>query len=642
MIKQLSKIFVILAVVMFVCACGGGGGGGDEGGSTSVTAAKIDLLTDNYQLGTGSTDVANITVIARDSSNRAVSGAVIDFSATAGTIGPGQVTTDSTGTASAQLNTAPEKANQVLTVTAQSGSLYKSLPITLYGTSLSLTTVKNSLLVGGDTSELTVRAVDSKGNAIPFVPVNLTSVMGNKLSTGSVEKSSVTVTTNKDGYGKVTLISPASPGVDTILAEGQGAQASLNINITSAKFSFTVPTENATIAAGASTQLVVTWNDASGHPVANQTVNFLTTAGYFDNVIGKSATAALTNSFGQAVVTYSAAVFSSPADITATAGSETANLRLMIAALDPNQLVLQAFPTVIGPSIGSSTPTSIITATVRNAAGQLISGETVLFTLVSGPGGGETLSSGYAVTDAAGKASVNFISGNAVSAQNGVSIRATLQSVPSVYFDTSLTIAQTATSIVLGSTNKIEKVTVSGQEVAYAYPFSALVVDSNGNPVAGATVNLGIYPLYFYTGYRNNDDAVYTHKFRNEDVNRNGFLDTGEDGARGWTDPTALFTSPTNLVWYSGHEGTVADVSSGLPNGRLDPGGAVAIPASVTTDENGLAAFQVTYAKSFGNWIDVEITASTSVNGSNSSSMLETNLPVAANDQPYSSSPFGY
>lgn len=646
--RQLLKFCAATFLLLFIFGCGSRGGSGSDGASSagtgdtsatdgSVSVTRLDLTTDNYMLNTNGLDSATLTIVTRDASNAAIGDVTVNLSASAGLLSASQVTTDSdTGTATVTFSPGPEKTNQVVTVTASTGTLSKTLPISLVGTTLTLTSTKNSLLAGaGDSTVLTVKALDANENPIPNETITISSSMGNSLTAG-------TVTTGPSGMATATLTALATPGTDTITASGLGAQTSLPITITNAQFGFTYPANDSTIAVAATTDLTVTWTDAAGTPLDGEVLTFITTGGYFDGIIGKVSTTAVTGAVtpGEATVSFTAGNTTSPVDITVTtSGSETDTLRLQVASTDPSQLSLQAAPSVLGPSIGELSSSSTITATVRDLSGQLISGETVIFTLISGPGGGETLSPGSAVTDSGGTASVTFTSGSAVSAQDGVRIRATLLSDPTIFADTTLTIGKSAASIVLGSTNKIAKVSVDGLEIGYALPFSVLVVDINGNPIPNATVNLGIYPLFFYTGL---NATGWTGKFMNEDVNRNGLLDPGEDGAPGWSDPTSLRTDPTDIVWYKGSELTIADLSSGLPNGRLDPGGVVTIPDTVVTDEDGLAAFQIKYAKSFATWVFVEITATTQVTGDLSVSKIETPLSAAQNDAPYPDSPFGY
>ncbi len=640
----MKKMFFAMCMALLIFGCG-------DGGSTSadsppsdgtpevpqVDADKLDLTTDQYLLTTNGLDSATLTIVTRDASNAALADVVVTLTASAGILSTSQVTTDSTGQATVTFSAGPDKTNQIVNVTAVSGKTSKVLPLTLTGTTLTLNSNKSSLLANvADTATLTVAARDANSNPIPNTDITLTSENGNNLTANGTTASTVTVTTDNNGAASVTMTALNNPGIDTITASGNGAIKSLNINVTSAQFGFTSPADNSTIAVGATTNLVVTYTDALGSPLNGQALTLSTTGGYFDNVIGKTTTTSTTDASGTATISYTASGVASPVDITVSGGAESDIITLLVASIDPSRLDLQASPSILAASIGGVSSSSTITATVRDAGNQLVSGQTVVFTIIDGPGGGESISPGTAVTGAGGTASVTFTSGSAVSAQDGVKIRAVVQSTPTIYADTTLTIGQVAATIVLGDTNKISKVSVDGLEVGYALPFSVLVVDNNGNPIANAVVNLGVYPLHFYTGLV--DDT--TGKYRNEDENRNGLLDPLEDGAKEIDYITGL---ETGFYWNDGSTGNPAVVStSKIGNNQLDPGGVVTIPDSITTDDDGLAAFEIKYAKAYGDWVDVEIKATTPVSGDLSTSKLVVPLSVMVNDGPYLNSPFGW
>jgi hypothetical protein len=285
-------------------------------------------------------------------------------------------------------------------------------------------------------------------------------------------------------------------------------------------------------------------------------------------------------------------------------------------------LDLQAFPTVIPPSIGTATSTSAVIATVRDPSHNPVKGVLVNFQLLDGPGGGEAIFPVSAYTDASGQAMTTFTAGSLTSAQNGIRIRAIADGHSD---DIELTIGQKAARVVIGTTNQLEIIKQDGFEVAFGMPVTVLVTDNNGNPIPNQRVSLGLHPLRFKTGYwiRVLDldgvtvysEAVITGVFENEDQNRNGILDEGED---------------TVFV-----------------NGRLDPGNVASIPTEVITDENGLASYKVIYAKSYAVWTDVELSASTFVSGSETKTKLEVvGLPWPGNAkghpvEPVITSPFG-
>ncbi len=163
-----------------------------------------------------------------------------------------------------------------------------------------------------------------------------------------------------------------------------------------------------------------------------------------------------------------------------------------------------------------------------------------------------------------------------------------------------LTVTQQPLFVVLGTGNLLTAPTTT----QYSQPYSVLVNDANGNPVAGATVELNVIPIRYEKGlyvlsfnsvnrtcvrwvkFRtvqgnlNPDDA--DHACDNEDVNLNGILNPGEDRNN---------------------------------NGRVDPGNVAAVPRTVTTDANGFALFDVLYAKEF-TWVQVELEARAFVAGS--------------------------
>ncbi len=93
-----------------------------------------------------------------------------------------------------------------------------------------------------------------------------------------------------------------------------------------------------------------------------------------------------------------------------------------------------------------------------------------------------------------------------------------------------------------------------------------------------------------------NSDAYF-----NEDANRNLILDAGEDA---------------NL------------------DGELTPpnSSAGSVPASVTTDENGIGNFDLIYLKANAAWIETEITADVLVLGTETRSTLTFWLPFAEDD----------
>src|SRR5206468_124841 len=113
----------------------------------------------------------------------------------------------------------------------------------------------------------------------------------------------------------------------------------------------------------------------------------------------------------------------------------------------------------------------------------LVKNQTVSFTLTDATGG--SIFPPSAVTDSFGRASTVYTAGAAPSAQNGVIINA---AVGAVTGQVRLTVAQQALFVILGTGNLI----LTPSNTQFAQPYSVLVTDANGNPIANATVELTI------------------------------------------------------------------------------------------------------------------------------------------------------
>jgi hypothetical protein len=210
------------------------------------------------------------------------------------------------------------------------------------------------------------------------------------------------------------------------------------------------------------------------------------------------------------------------------------------------------------------------------------------------------------VTDASGIATAQFIPGSLTTAGNGVVIQATVPGT-GVVGTANLTVSTQALFISIAEGNTITNL----DENTYEKPFSVYVTDVNGAPAVNRVVTLSVWADEYGKG-----TLVFNEKWGyagtptwclNEDINRNGILDAGED------------TTPTN--------------PQGNNNGKLDPGLPVVIsPASVTTDNTGFAQFKLQYGENFALWADTTITARAVVGGTESVSTRKYFLLMSAPD----------
>lgn len=622
-------------------------GENSSGGTTSGTSnnntgttdpasqqpAQISLMASKLTIKSNGTDSTELTVIASDSDNAAMAGEEISLKATGGLLSASQVVTDADGTAKFTFSAGAQKKNQVVTITASAGDLQKSIPITIVGTTLSLiatpTAVKKDV---PDGITITGQALDANGKPIYGEDLVLTSAQGNTLSgmdqSGTpVSGNSITLTTDVNGSFQATFTGNAT-GEDTVTLEGLGSKKQVSLAVTNASSGFISPADGQSVQVGGTVSLVALWVDDQGNPLAGKALTFVASHGSFEG--GNSSVVATTDETGKATVTYQADNIATPASILVTEDPSDSKaiqdtLSLSILASDPNRLDLQSSPTVLPPSIGDVSSTSTITAVVRDENNNLVQGQLVTFKILDGPGSGESIWPLVAVTDAYGQAKTTFTSGGTTSGQYKVKVQAVVDSSNGPFSDeVDLTVGREAARIVLGTTNRIEVISKDGIEVGYGLPITVLVTDNNGNPIPGQKVNLGIYPTQFRTGYwQETTDVegkktyvpIVTGVFANEDVNRNGILDPGEDSV--------------------------------IANNMLDPGNVGSIPSEVITDENGLASFEIVYAKSYGIWVDMEVSALTQVSGSETMARLD---PVTLGwvykedgtpDLPVIDSPFG-
>ncbi len=282
------------------------------------------------------------------------------------------------------------------------------------------------------------------------------------------------------------------------------------------------------------------------------------------------------------------------------------------AASDATQIALQTSSSVVAKSSGDVKNTATLTATVRNGADQVVGGAPVIFSIDIPTGGGETVSPVIVYTNDYGIAQSTFTSGSLSSGAEGVTITAKVLGT-GLNDSVSIVIGGTAGSVVIGTATKVESI---NNDTTYNLSVSVLVSDSNGNAVAGAEVSLNLWPKRYLTGFWNDDcDPIIIGRFDNEDSNRNLILDAGED----------VGTNP------------------GHGDDELTPplSAAGTVPVTVTTDENGVANFSYIYLKQYAVWINTEMTASTMVLGTETTSTLTFTLGYAVPDACFlNASPF--
>lgn len=610
--KMMKWVVAALSALSLVACGGGGGSAGDSPfnpnppGTPISPATSIEVLASEVQIGTASGLSVTITAIVKGAGNVSLPDASVSFATDTGTLTTADATTDDSGVATATLTTGNNKSNRTITVTVTSGTVQGSVQIPVVGTELEFQGVTTVALNSATT--MSVALTDSNQVPIAGVPVTISSSLNNGLSATSV---------NTDAQGLATFTYTAvNAGTDQLTFTGANFTLTQAITVSGENFVFISPAAGALVTVGTSQALTVRYL-SGGAPQAGVTVNFAATAGTL------SAASAVTNASGDATVSISS-LTASPATVQATlAGTVTATATVPITfvAVTPASVVLQVTPTAIAPNpSGTTANQSRLLATVTDANGNPVQGATVNFNRLTDPSGGN-LSAASQVTNSSGQATVQYIAGALTTASNGVQIRATVASAPTVFDDASLTVNQSALFIALGTGNVITNL----DEQTYKKDWVVYVTDANGIAVPNISLTMKILPvtyrkgtLEFATTWRYSANVV---SCPNEDLNFNGIL----DGV-----------------------GTLATEDAN-GSGTLEPGNVISVtPGVITTGADGRATVSVIYAESYAPWVEVRLRAEAIVSGTESSK--EAVFVVSGSTQDFSSatnapagvvSPFG-
>lgn len=144
--------------------------------------------------------------------------------------------------------------------------------------------------------------------------------------------------------------------------------------------------------------------DAQGNPVSDIMVNFSAS-------IGDVTQTAPTNPQGIAVANFSSSSVGT-ATITASVGTVSGFKIIQLLPGGPNSIVLRFTPTSIGVKETGQVQTAMVEAEVRDSKNNpVVDGTLVKFSILAGPGGGESLSSNEPIPTVGGIARISLSSG---------------------------------------------------------------------------------------------------------------------------------------------------------------------------------------------------------------------------------------
>ena len=576
---------------------------------TGTPTASIQLLASSATIASSGANTVDLTAIVLDATKQALSGKSVKFStgsdstAFINNISAAGVSDDN-GIVTAKLNLGSNKTNRSISITATADTATATNSVDVTGTTLTIS--GNSSLAFSASTTLTLTVKDSASTPIPNSVVTVASANGNTIvltpSTGITNSS-----------GQITAkITAGVTGNDTITASAAGASATQALTISDDTFAFTTPAADIEIPLNTATSIAANWKNA-GVAQVGKAVTFSTSRGSIGGV-----NPATTDAAGDATGVTISSTTAGPAIITAfgPGGTPAATLDVVFVATSADTATVQAVPGTVQYTTGSASQTnnsSTISVVVRDAAGNLVKNANVSFNIIDPSGGSLTSSTG--ITDISGATSVTYVAGGTSSAQNGVSITATVNAVngvaiaPVVTGTTALTVSGQSLQVRLGTDNQVTVTTDNANRKTYL----AIVTDAGGNAVVGTTVQFSLRPGHYdkgtFTADVVNDQWVKSTSVvcNNEDTNFNGILDL------------------VNNV-----PGTGEDVVNS--SGRLEPGSVASVNASAVTDDSGVAVATITYAKSYSLWTEVTLSARTSVTTNDPPTEVTFYLPGSAPD----------
>ncbi|MFG6432352.1 hypothetical protein [Roseateles sp. LYH14W] len=625
--RSASRALLGCLLVGSLAACGGGGG--DAGTSvfvpapgasspasaaSAVAADLVVVLSKNTMTNSGS-DSITATVTSIDANRVAIGAIPVSFTVDANAVvTPGGTATDATtGVQTAIITQGADTSPRPVTVTVKSGSITRPVTFNVVQNSsptnpqasdltltLSATNIDNS---GSRTVVATATAVDVNRNALPGIPVQLT------VSDTSAFIVAPSNQTNSNGQvtGTVSVGENRSNRTVTVIATSGTLSRTAAFQITGARFTQASPVP-AVVAAGAAGTVQYKLTDVNSNPMVG--VPIAVSGG------GIAAKAGQTDLNGDYTFDYTAP--NAPGTnltITANAGGAEPAVTVVsipgggstgvpVVTTTPVAQALNLSADVVTINTGTTNNQITVSAFFRDAANAPIRNVRVLFG-VTGDNATGSIGSGTntVLSDASGTASTTYKPGSVSSPTNGVTIRACWKVSDFASTDTTtncaaaggqlmtttLTIVSNPVSISIGTDNTIG---VGASTLTYVKRFVVLVVDSAGNPKSDVQITPSLDLGGFGKGFwRYNavvarwerspdfgDVGLLTATCPNEDLNRNGVIDTGED------------------------------VNT---NKQLDPRKsdvAITLVGATRTDANGVAVLQLEYPMNLASWVNYKIT----------------------------------
>ncbi|MCX0499145.1 hypothetical protein D3M71_08070 [Erwinia billingiae] len=374
------------------------------------TTAKIDTLTasrDSDVTADGSHH-SEISATVKDANDNPLSGVAVSFAVTSGEGVLAETTISNVkGVATANL-TSRSASSSTVTATIEGDNIGQQVSVSFVADAatahvdfLDASRKSDVIANGADSSVLRARVLDANNNAVSNKPVSFT-ISGNANLTGS------SATTDKEGYAEIILTSLTADS-STITATtdydktGKQATVSFIADQATAKIDGLIAAPESGVTANGKDKsvLTATVSDANGNRVNNARVTFT-----IEGNASLSTSSATTDSDGKAMAIATSWLAGSNTVLAQTAYDETGKETSVSFIGDAATATIDSFSASANEVIADGTSLSTLTAIVKDANGNLLSGTEVTFTVV----GDATLNPSPAVTNNEGKVEVTLAS----------------------------------------------------------------------------------------------------------------------------------------------------------------------------------------------------------------------------------------
>lgn len=313
------------------------------------------------------------------------------------------------------------------------------------------------------------------------------------------------------------------------------------------------------------------------------------------------------------------------ADTNAVLGHGT----ILFVSKIPTKINLQASLTTVKPN-----GQAVIEAEALDENDNPVKDALVEFKVLNPIGG--TLSSATGVTDETGKTTVTFTAGPSDTAKDGVQISALIKRADDTVIQTvpvKLTVGGKALFVTIASGNTIQSI----DDTTYGMPLSVAVTDAVGQPIRDSQLTIQVLPVRYFRGEYQFITGLGVWVPRAIDLSTLDF-----DVILSGLNVTVLTTPAACPAEDQGINGRgafngILDVENGVTedrngDGELTPKNPVTVVGSLFTNDAGRSAFTIQYGKSYANWLEIQVIASTTVSGSESVSKQNFILPVLSTD----------